>query len=164
MSQIESSFAPGADPMAEYRALGRFLGIGMLAGGVIGGFAGALATWSPDSPGYAVGGLSGGAALGIVLGLLTEAVTFVLVIAARAIRPALARTTGVLLSVGVPVVAVTYVSTWAAGIASHGTGRSVVVIGGALALAAGAVTLTARWSLSPLEEAPVRENVGNSRA
>lgn len=134
--------------MAGYRMLGRFLAVGVPAGGVIGGFVGGLAAWSP-SPDHAVGGLSVGAALGIVLGLLTQAVTFALVLAARAVRPSLTRTTNLVVGAGVPLAAVAYHSSWVAGMAHHDAGKSVVLVGGAMALAAGTVLLSLRWCVSP---------------
>ncbi|WP_127127605.1 hypothetical protein [Georgenia sp. SYP-B2076] len=142
------------DPMVGHRTLGRLLLVGTVAGGAIGGFVGGAALWSPGAPDYWDAGVSVGIGVGALLGLITQAVTLALVLGVRRVRPFASGTPGLVVAAVVPLVAVAASSVWMAGVTHGSAWRSVVIVGGAVTLAAVAVGLASRWSLSPLQQTP----------
>ncbi|WP_448072266.1 hypothetical protein [Georgenia yuyongxinii] len=138
------------DPMGGYRTAGRLLLVGISAGGVIGGFVGGLALWSPDAPDHWVGGMSVGGALGIVLGLITQTATHAVVLGARRVRPSMSRTQSAVVAAVLPLIAVAGMSLWIVLISHAGTIKGAIIVGGAMTFAAAAVMLTPGWSLAHL--------------
>ncbi|HSF26136.1 MAG TPA: hypothetical protein VLC50_01330 [Actinomycetes bacterium] len=140
------------DPMAGYRTLARLLGVGLLAGAVIGGAVGTIVV---GLQAYALFGLLAGATVGMVAGVVTQGLTFTVLLVARRAAPALSRRAAYVVIAAIPVATAGGLARWAASAPSPGgsdgsDGMTIVVTAVAVMLAVAAVMLAASWCLAPL--------------
>lgn len=128
-----------------FQALGRFLGVGVVGGSMVGTAAGLILTLPGSSEYWSLGVLFG-VPIGLVAGLVAQALTFTAVMALA--RPTESANPRLVMAIPVPLAAV---AVWA--IASSLAATSVQVLastGVAAVLTLAAVVLTARWCVEPL--------------
>jgi len=138
---------PNLDEPDAFRALGRFLWVGVLSGCVIGAAVG-LALVIPGPVEYWAAGATFGTAAGLIAGLLAQVVAFVVVLVVWRRAGVRAVTARVFTLTPVPLAMVT---AWAAASALQASrAQSLTVAGVAAVLALVAVGLAARWCMAPL--------------